>query len=163
MTAPRKSHETMISITTSLLAVMVSLANAAPGKNLTADHLETWLKGYEEAWETLDPDKAAALFTADATYRDDPYKEPHRGREGIREYWSTVTADQKDVDFTFQVLAVTRSTGIAHWHAEFSSRANGAGITLDGIFVLEFDARGLCRSLKEWWHLKIDPATERKN
>lgn len=148
----------MIQMTIYLLAVVVSVSNATGSTDLTIAELETWLKGYEQAWETLDPDKAAALFTEDASYRDDPYKEPHRGRDGIRQYWSTVTADQKDVDFTFEVLAVGGSTGIAHWHAEFSSRSSGAGITLDGIFVLEFDADRLCHSLKEWWHLKVDPA-----
>ena len=124
---------------------------------LTASKVDTWLKGYEEAWEKLDPEKAAQLFTENATYRDNPYETPHQGKEGVRKYWATVTADQKDVDFTYEVLSVTNNTGIAYWHSEFTSRSSGAGIILDGIFVLEFNKNGLCESLKEWWHLKVNP------
>ena len=48
-----------------------TLASDSPG--MTRDEVAAWLEGYEEAWETLDANKAAALFTEDATYRDNPY------------------------------------------------------------------------------------------
>lgn len=123
---------------------------------LSVNDVAAWLDGYKEAWETLDPEKAAQLFSEDAIYRDQPYEEPHQGREGIREYWRNVTSDQKDVTFTYEVLAVTNSTGITHWHSEFSSKSSDAAITLDGIFILDFNDDGLCANLKEWWHLKVD-------
>lgn len=125
-------------------------------QDLTIAEVETWFKGYEEAWVTLDPDKVIELFTEDAIYRDNPYEDPHLGREGIHKYWSKVTSDQKDVDFTFDVLAVTNNTGIAYWHSEFTLRSSNAAITLDGMFVLEFNGDGLCKNLKEWWHIKVD-------
>jgi len=37
--------------------------NAADQQGLTIAKVESWLKGYEQAWETLDADKAAVLFT----------------------------------------------------------------------------------------------------
>ena len=125
-------------------------------KNLSVSDVASWLDGYKEAWETLDPEKAASLFVEDALYRDEPYAEPHKGREGVRDYWTNVTSDQKDVTFTYEVLAVTDNTGIAHWHSEFSSRSSDAEITLDGIFVLEFSENRLVRNLKEWWHIKVE-------
>ncbi len=131
------------------------IANAEDQRDLTIPALEDWLKSYEVAWETLDADKAAGLFTEDATYQVDPYSEPHQGQKGIHDYWADVTADQKDVSFTFEVLAVTGHTGIAHWHSEFTQVSSGSKITLDGIFVLEFSQEGLCQSLKEWWSLKV--------
>ena len=137
-----------------LVGIFVATVEAQEG--LTTAKLESWLAGYEEAWETLDADKAGPLFTEDATYKDNPYEPAHQGREGIHEYWATVTSDQENVDFTYEVLSVVNNTGIAYWHSEFNSRSTGAGIALDGIFVLEFDQDGLCSSLKEWWHLKVD-------
>lgn len=155
----KKLKRLILNITILLFIVPASLTvHAAERQGLTYAKLESWLKAYEEAWETLDADKAAKLFTKDATYRDDPYKDPHLGQEGIHEYWTAVTADQKDVDFTFEILSVLENTGIAHWHSELIQPSSGATIILDGIFVLEFSQEGLCNDLKEWWHLKFIPA-----
>jgi ketosteroid isomerase-like protein len=149
-----------IIVTTLLFASGIIPTSAKAQQGLTVTKLESWLKAYEEAWETLDADKAAQLFTKDATYQDDPYKDPHLGQEGVHKYWSTVTADQKDVDFTFEVISVTGNTGIAHWHSEFTQASTGATIIIDGMFNLKFSQDGLCESLKEWWHLKFIPAKD---
>ncbi len=145
-------------IGTTLLFFSVTVeVTAADQHELYMAKVESWLKGYEEAWETLDADKATLLFTENAIYREDPYKDPYQGRESIHEYWTTVTADQQDVDFTFEVLSVRGKTGIAHWHSEFLQSSSGSTIILDGIFILEFSQEGLCQSLKEWWHFKAVP------
>jgi uncharacterized protein (TIGR02246 family) len=141
--------------------LLSGIALAADSPSLTRDRVAAWLESYEDAWETLDADKAAALFTEDATYRDNPYADPYRGRQGIHEYWTTVTGDQRDVDFSYEVLSVSGDTGIAHWHSEFTQKSSGSGVVLDGIFVLEFTPEGLCRMLKEWWHLQMNPAEEK--
>ena len=148
----------MILVATSLFISSVMSAYATQQQGLTIAKVESWLKGYEEAWETLDADKAAQLFTEDATYQEEPYKDPVQGRKGIHEYWATVTADQKDVDFTFEALSVMGNKGIVHWHSEFIQPSSGSTIILDGIFLLEFSQEGLCRSLNEWWHFKAIPA-----
>lgn len=148
----------MILVATSLFISSVMPAYATQQQGLTIAKVESWLKGYEEAWETLDADKAAQLFTEDATYQEEPYKDPFQGRKGIHEYWTTVTSDQKDVDFTFEVLSVMGNKSTVHWHSEFIQPSSGSTIILDGIFLLEFTQEGLCRSLKEWWHFKAIPA-----
>lgn len=145
---------------TSLFVSGILPTNAATQHELTIAKVESWLNGYKEAWETLDADKVTLLFTEDASYREDPYKDPFQGRESIHDYWTTVTADQKDVDFTFEVLSAVGSMGIAHWHSEFIQPSSGSTIILDGIFILEFSEEGLCRNLREWWHFKAIPAKE---
>ncbi len=145
---------------TSLFVFIVIPTSAADQQGLTIAKVESWLNGYKEAWETLDADKVTLLFTEDATYQEDPYKDPYQGRESIHEYWTTVTADQQDVDFTFEVLSVRGKTGIAHWHSEFIQPSSGSTIILDGIFILEFSQEELCRNLREWWHFKAIPAKE---
>ena len=156
-------HKPFRSLTLIGVTILSFLTGATPvtAADLTVADVKAWLKGYETAWETLDPEQAAALFTENATYRDNPYENAYQGRAGIRQYWATVTSDQKDVDFTSEVLTVTGTTGIAHWRSQFKSKESGDTITLDGIFVLEFADSRLCRSLKEWWHLKVDPAAEK--
>jgi nuclear transport factor 2 (NTF2) superfamily protein len=137
--------------------VQISLAKAADGK-LTQAHLKSWLARYEKAWETRSADAAAKLFTSDASYRENPFEPAFQGRTAIHKYWADVTTDQRDVDFTSAIVAVTARTGVAKWHAEFKQASSGARVVLDGVFVLEFAADGLCRDLQEWWHLKTEPA-----
>jgi ketosteroid isomerase-like protein len=116
--------------------------------------LGAWLARYKAAWECKDPSAAAELFAADALYHETPFAEPFRGRAGIRDYWANVTADQRDIDFRFDVVGIAGSTGIARWNAKLTSISSGARVELDGAFLLEFDEQGLCTMLREWWHAR---------
>jgi ketosteroid isomerase-like protein len=137
-----------------MLACLVSTGHRAVAADLTPAALENWLALYEVAWETRDADKAAALFTPDATYHEMPFEAPIEGAGKIREYWSRVTADQRDVDFSAQPIMVDGDTGVAEWSATFRTASTGATIELNGVFVLKFDAAGRCTSLREWWHVR---------
>lgn len=118
---------------------------------------EQWLSDYKRAWETRDAELAVRLFTPDASYREQPFEPAQHGQDGVRSYWTAATADQRDIQFTSSVLALNGSTGIAHWHAEFTRASSGVLVALDGIFVLEFADDGRCRDLKEWWHVQATP------
>ena len=127
-----------------------------PAQPLTPAALEAWLARYKQAWEQRDPAQAVALFTENAPYHEMPFDAPKAGRAGIRDYWATVTADQRNIDFKSQVVAVNGQTGVARWSASLSSAASGARIELDGAFVLQFDGdSGLCNELREWWHVRV--------
>lgn len=141
--------------------VAIFLAAAGSGyaseeQGLTVEKLQSWLNDYGKAWESKKADKAVKLFSADATYQESPYDAPFVGKQAIHDYWSNVTKDQKNIEFTSEVLSVSGNTGIAHWHAEFTQPSSGSKVTLDGIFVLQFAADGLCHELKEWWHFKAE-------
>ena len=125
-----------------------------PARQLTPAALEAWLARYGEAWEQRDPARAAALFTENAPYHEMPFETPKAGRRGIREYWATVTADQRDVDFNSSVVAVNGQTGVARWSAKLKSASSGVNVELNGVFVLTFDESGLCSELREWWHVR---------
>jgi hypothetical protein len=75
-----------------------------------------------------------------------------RGREAIFEYWSHVAETEQDVQFGYEVLAVTQEAGIARWWASFLIVPQRLQTRLDGIFLITLDGNGRCRSLKEWWH-----------
>jgi ketosteroid isomerase-like protein len=66
-----------------------------------------WLDAYAKAWIQRDADAAAALFTEDATYAEQPYQAAFAGRASIRDYWSRVTATQANIDIQYG-KAVTR-------------------------------------------------------
>ena len=133
--------------------------------------LTRWLEAYGAAWEGRDAGAAAALFTDDAQYQETPYAEPFVGRGGVSDYWSRVTAGQRDVSFQFEPIAVSGSTGIAQWSAKFRSvsgdansgdansdgaNSDGVKVELNGVFVLEFADQAHVRSLREWWHVRSE-------
>jgi SnoaL-like domain len=117
--------------------------------------LEGWLARYGRAWENADPDAAAALFTEDATYRETPFDEVLTGRDAIRRYWQEIPDTQRDISFGWEVVAT--EPVVVRWRASYLRLRDRRRITLDGVFLLEFDdPSGLCRRLREWWH--GDPA-----
>jgi len=109
-----------------------------------------WLGALGTAWENADPDAAAALFTADATYSTDPYSPPRRGRSAIRDYWAGEVAGQRGVAVRFGTPVVDGDRVVAEWWATLSESEDGP-TTLAGIVVLRFDADGRCAELREYW------------
>lgn len=122
--------------------------------DLTTQQFDAWLRGYKAAWESRDPQAAAALFTADAEYYWTPFDPPHRGHSAIAAAWQGAVSQQKDVHFSYTVLAVDGARGIAHWHTRFNAIASGAAMQLDGIMAVELASPSQCRLFREWWHLK---------
>jgi SnoaL-like domain len=133
------------------VATMAFAAQASPLSDRT---LDTWLRKYALAWEERDAAAAGKLFTEQAFYQEMPFDPPKLGRAAIEEYWRTVTADQRDIKVEYRVISVSGNTGVAHWSATFKLASSGATAALDGVFVLEFDASGHCKALREWWHFK---------
>jgi ketosteroid isomerase-like protein len=133
---------------------LAALTVTAEAKPLSPAALEAWLARYGAAWAARDATAAGGLFSADARYHEMPFDPPKQGRAGIEDYWRGVTADQRDVKFASQVIAVNGNTGVAHWSAKFRLESTGATVELNGVFVLEFDASGQCSTLREWWHVR---------
>jgi len=116
------------------------------------DTFKAWLEAYGQAWIGRDARAAGELYAEGGTYQVTPFVEPMRGPSAILEYWSHVTATQRDIQFGYEVLAVAREMGIARWWASFVIVPQGLQTKLDGIFVISLDAGGRCLSLREWWH-----------
>ena len=61
-----------------------------------------WISRYARAWETGDDDTVADLFTADAVYRSQIFREPHVGTEEIRAYWRRGAGTQSDLEILYR-------------------------------------------------------------
>jgi len=113
--------------------------------------VQRWLDDYRTAWVERDPEAAAALFTEDAVYQEQPYEEPYRGREGVREYWTKVTATQSDIRLNYGTPIVAGDRAAVEWWVTLKN--DGFELSLAGEFYLVFDeASGLVRVLREYWH-----------
>lgn len=120
------------------------------------EQLRGWLDLYGRAWERADPDAVVGLFTEDASYRETPFSEVMRGREAIREYWREIPETQREIRFEADILSV--SPAVVRWRAGYVKKRTDERVTLDGVFLLEFDAENRCSALQEWWHADAEPA-----
>jgi hypothetical protein len=110
---------------------------------------QQWLDAYRQAWIQRDADAAAALFTEDATYAEQPYQDAFIGRQGVRDYWGRVTATQANVVMQYGMPVTVGNRTAVEWWTTLEN--GGVPITLAGSFMLTFDASGLCRALREYW------------
>lgn len=117
----------------------------------TRTGLERWLDAYGAAWEARDGDAAAELFADEARYHWGPFEPPLEGRTAIAERWSAATSGQRDIHFEHTPLGIADGLAFVHWRSSFVRLATLEDVTLDGIFVLRFEADGLCSELREWW------------
>jgi len=137
--------------------------------------IASFMESYKRAWETSDENLLAALFAVDGTYRNTPFAE-QRGREAIKAYWQR-TKLQSDIHLNYEVLHHHPNGGIAHWRTTYQvtseelfrvwAASSGTNLlarkegdplprlVLDGIAVVDFDAGGLCRDFRIWWHSQI--------
>ncbi len=119
--------------------------------------LQRWLDKYVLAWRSNEEEPIRELFTEDATYRETPFEEVIEGREAIRRYWQEIPDTQRDISFGWEIVGT--DPVVVRWRASYLRLRDRARITLDGVFLLEFaESSGLCRTLREWWHLHEVPA-----
>ncbi len=115
----------------------------------TRDQAEAWSEAYRRAWEDANSEGAAALFSEDAHYRSNIFEEPHAGRDGIRAYWSGVTAAQSDVTVRMGSPFVDGDRVVVEFWT--TMLVDGEPLTLPGSLLLRFDDQGLCADLREYW------------
>lgn len=115
------------------------------------EQIEAWVEEYRTAWETADPQRAAALFAEDAAYRSLVFEEPHRGRDGVAAYWTAVTAGQGDVDVRLAIPVITGLRALVEFWTTMTVETGP--VTLAGAMLLDFDNNGLCVALREYWNL----------
>lgn len=119
---------------------------------MTQEAFAVWLEKYGRAWEARDANAAADLYAEKGTYQVTPFVEPMRGRAAIFEYWTHVAQTEENIQFGYEILALTPDHGIARWWASFVIVPQQLKTKLDGIFVIALDGRGECWQLREWWH-----------
>lgn len=123
---------------------------------VTRDDFEKWVQSYLKAWKSNDPKDIAALFTEDATYLTQAFREPWAGRETIvkewigRADWANEPKDQWTFDY--QWLAIAGDTGVLDGLTSYTGR----GDVFKNIWTIRLDNDGHCREFSEYWIRKSD-------
>lgn len=110
-----------------------------------------WLDAYASAWERADAAGVVDLFTPGATYRSHVFRQPHAGHHGIREYWESATATQREVHVRIGDALVDGDRVVAEWWTTMTEEEGP--VTLPGVLLLDFDG-DRCTALREYWALE---------
>ncbi len=119
------------------------------------DHkdFDAWIQGYLKAWGSNQEADIAALFSVDATYLTQAFREPWQGREAIVKKWLE-RADLSDKledkwSFEYHWWAIESDTGVLEGVTQYPNR--GGGEIYHNTWVVRLDAEGRCREFKEFW------------
>jgi SnoaL-like domain len=109
-----------------------------------------WSATWERCWEALERDPIVALYADSITYSSEPFREPFRGRDGVRAYLDGSFGTESDVRAWFGDPVVDGDRAAVSWWATL--REDRRQITLAGTSVLRFDAAGLAVDQWDAWN-----------
>jgi uncharacterized protein (TIGR02246 family) len=122
--------------------------------------VRAWLDAFGRAWCDRDPSLVAALFTPDAHFQERRFRRPLGGRAAIARHWeSMVRGQQRDVEVSYELLAVRGDRAYAHWRGAFTWLPIGRTIEVDAIARIGFshlpgDYGLLAAAWDEWLELR---------
>ena len=111
------------------------------------EHVQTWIEGYVQAWNSNEPDAIGRLFADDALYYTEPFSTPWHGRQAIIEQWLARQDEPGQTRFTWRPLAVTNEVAVIQGQTTYQSPPR----TYSNLWVIRLDADGRCSEFTEWW------------
>jgi hypothetical protein len=124
------------------------MANSTPDAPLAA-----WMEGYLRAWSSNAPDDIRALFTEDARYFTDPWRDPWQGQETIIREWIARDDQPGTWEFTWFPLVVTDEVVVVQGETRYAGGRN-----YSNLWVIRLDPDGRAREFTEWWMDQADPS-----
>jgi uncharacterized protein (TIGR02246 family) len=84
-----------------------------------AGRVRSWVEAYVRAWNSNDPAAIGDLFTEDAAYFTEPYREPWRGRDEIVRRWLERKDEPGETEFRWHPLTVTAEVAVVQGTAVY--------------------------------------------
>ena len=108
-----------------------------------------WAETWRAAWPAQDEDAVVGVYAEDAVYLSHPFREPHRGKAGVREYVRQAFAEEADVECWFgEPVAAGNRAAVEYWAV---LKEDSREVTLAGTSVLRFRADGLVEEHRDYW------------
>jgi ketosteroid isomerase-like protein len=131
------------------------LAEASPWPRLSAVEGEAaarrWVEGWLRAWSAGDADAVAELYAEDAIFVSHPFREPHLGAKGARDYALQSFGEEELVECRFgePVVAGDRAT-CEYWAL---MRVERKETTLAGVALIRFGPDGRVVEQRDYWSM----------
>lgn len=117
---------------------------------------DKWVQGYIACWTSNDPEAIGALFSEDAKYLTQAFRQPWQGRETIVKEWIERKDDPENPEdawsFDYHWIAVEGDTGVLEGLTDYTGR----GATYQNIWQITLDGEGRCGDFKEYWIKKLE-------
>jgi hypothetical protein len=112
------------------------------------EHLTGWIAAYQRAWRTAGTQTLATIFTAEATYRQGPYRKPVVGLPAIARMWEHERDGPEEVfHMTSEVVAVEGNTAVVRVGVRYGTPV---GQEYRDLWIMRFAEDGRCSSFEEW-------------
>jgi uncharacterized protein (TIGR02246 family) len=119
------------------------------------EDVERWVRGYERAWSSNDPNDIGELFTEDVTYRFHPWDEPLRGRDAIVATW--IQNKDEPGDYRFRLREVAGVDGNVAFVTAETDYLTEPPRTYDNLWVIRLAPDGRCEDFTEWFMKRPSP------
>ena len=110
------------------------------------DAADRWARAWKDGWEALDAEPILACYASGALLSTEPFREPYRGLDGVREYVMRVLGEEGDPRVWTAPPIVDGNRAAVSWWASLLEQ--GADASLAGTSVLRFDDDGLV--VEQW-------------
>jgi len=107
---------------------------------------------WAQGWREHDADSIAELYAEDASFRSQPFREPHAGSAGVRNYALWAFADEESVECWFgEPVGAGSRAAVEYWAVVESE---GREETIAGIAVLRFADDGRVSEQRDYWAMQ---------
>jgi hypothetical protein len=113
--------------------------------DMDAHTVDNWMAAYVEAWRAPGTDSLAGIFSPDITYSVSPFKTPMKGLKALAEFWEKSREPDEEFTISHQPVANEGDTVVIKVDVRYKN-----GDRWRDLWVMQFDAEGLCFSFEEW-------------
>ena len=111
---------------------------------------EKWTKEFLESWKELDWKRTLETLDKNVEYYENPIDKPCSNFEEVTNLWNVVADNQKDISYSFQIIAFTEKICIVNWQMTRTMTHNNSKQEIDGIFQISLNTEGKCTYFKQW-------------
>jgi hypothetical protein len=121
---------------------------------MTKKAFRVWAEKFLKAWADLNPEGALAVLSKDVEYHESPFSGPCKSWQEVKNLWTVVPDNQKDITYKHDVVMVEGDLGLIHWNVRRTTLPEGKRQEFDGVFLVRLNQKGLCTMFKQWRMIK---------
>ncbi len=120
-------------------------------EQISPDKISRAVRAYFLAIRAMDAEAFANTFAEDGTTCDPMGAPPISGRQGIREFLSSICKNFKSVSLTEESIFVAGNGAAVKWAGKGTS-ASGKEVRFEGIDVFEINQDGKIQNVWAYWN-----------